>query len=91
MYNSKSPSENGNSRPSSITRSSRQEFSPELEILPSESVDEYIELNEEVLDVEDVSDEEVGDVEVGDVDGQQVDVDGSVAGVCVRGSTESGR
>ena len=59
MYfqNSGSPiSEGGGSRPSSITRSSRENFVAELETLPSESVEHCYELNEEILDIEDVSD-----------------------------------
>jgi len=57
-YSGSPVSENGSSRPSSITRSSRESFVAELETLPPENVESTYELDEEVLDIEDLSDNE---------------------------------
>ena len=52
------PSSSG-SRPSSITRSSRESFASELELLPPENDNEVLfELAEEVLEIENISDGE---------------------------------
>lgn len=48
----------GTSRPSSITRCSRESYTPEFETLPDEGVSNSFELNEEVLEIEDFIDEE---------------------------------